>query len=280
MKSKFPSWLHLKVPAGNSVLETRKVIQKHRLSTVCDEAKCPNRLECFSKKTATFLVLGKECTRCCGFCDIDFNKHPALPDPQEPKKIALSVQDLGLKHVVITMVTRDDLPDGGASHLAKIIKAIPPEVTVEVLTSDFNGNRQSYDTILEALPDIFNHNVETVRELSDKIRHKAFYDRSLDLLRYIKGKTLLKSGIMVGLGETKEQVENTIKDLYDVGCDIITIGQYLQPSPKNLIVREFIHPKQFEEYEKYGLGLGVKYMHCGPFVRSSYNADAVKKKVK
>ena len=243
-KSRFPSWLHNKLPKGNSLWETNGVIKKNCLNTVCEEAKCPNRLECFSKKTATFLAMGKECTRCCGFCNIAFTNSPLPLDPEEPDKIAMSVKQLCLKHVVITMVTRDDLPDGGALHLANIIKTIrgKTDTTIEVLTSDFNGNKSAYDIIIQAAPQIFNHNVETVEELSNKIRNKATYDRSLSLLKYIRDNSnniWIKSGIMVGLGETKDQVQNTIVDLYHAGCDIITIGQYLQPNKNKLRVKVF-----------------------------------------
>ncbi|HEV7736334.1 MAG TPA: lipoyl synthase [Chlamydiales bacterium] len=276
---RFPSWLHRKLPGGGDVFRTEKIVEKFRLNTVCEEAKCPNRFECYTKKTATFLALGKECTRNCGFCDIDFSKTPKAPEADEPQRIALSVKELGLKHAVVTMVARDDLPDFGASHIAAIIRAIRlenPGVTVEVLTSDFSGDLRALDLTLEAKPEIFNHNIETVRRLSPRIRHKAEYDRTLSVLRHAKesGQThFVKSGIMIGLGESVEEVEATIRDLAGVGCDIITIGQYLQASQKKLRVQEFVTPEQFKRYEEYGLGLGVRHMYCGPFVRSSYNAD-------
>ena len=286
MKGNFPPWLHLNIPEGRDLCETNNIINSHSLNTVCNEAKCPNRLECYSKNTATFLVMGKECTRSCSFCNITHNPTPSPLDSTEPERISSSVKELALKHVVITMVTRDDLEDGGASQLAKIIKSIrnnSPDITIEVLTSDFNGNTQAYDTVLQEKPEIFNHNIETVRNLSSKIRHKASYERSLSVLQYAKKNSkniLIKSGLMIGLGETPQQVQETISDLYNIGCDIITIGQYLQPTKKNVVVKEFIHPKQFQEYKKYGLSIGVKYMHCGPFVRSSYNAAIIKNKVK
>lgn len=285
-KSHFPPWLRHKLPEGGNLWKTNDIIKSHCLHTVCDEAKCPNRNECYSKKTATFLVMGDECTRSCAFCNVKFNPKPKNLDPQEPERIADSIKKLGLSHAVITMVTRDDLKDGGADHLVKIItetRKTVPSITIEVLTSDFDGNTTAYDTILDSRPDIFNHNVETVRALSPKIRNKASYERSLSLLRYVKDNSdniLIKSGLMVGLGETQQEVEETIKDLYTAGCDIITIGQYLRPSKNNLIVKEFIHPDTFAEYEKFGLSLGVKYMHCGPFVRSSYNAASIKQALK
>ncbi len=277
-KGRFPSWLHRKLPQGGDVFQTGEIVQKYRLNTVCEEAKCPNRLECYSKKTATFLALGKECTRNCGFCDIDFSKTPKAPEADEPERIALSVRELGLKHVVITMVARDDLPDQGAGHIANIVRTIRihnPDVTVEVLTSDFSGNFEALDVVLQSRPEIFNHNLETVRSLSPRVRHKAEYDRTLSVLRRAKESGLpifVKSGLMVGLGETTSEIEEAIRDLHTAGCDIITIGQYLQASSKKLRVKEFVTPEQFKLYEQYGLQLGVKHMYCGPFVRSSYNA--------
>jgi lipoic acid synthetase len=276
---RFPSWLHRKLPAGGEIFRTEQIVEKYQLNTVCEEAKCPNRFECYTKKTATFLALGKACTRNCGFCDIDFTKTPKAPEADEPERIALSVKELGLKHAVVTMVARDDLADFGASHIAAIIRAIRAEnegVTVEVLTSDFSGDASALNLVLEAEPEIFNHNIETVRRLSPRIRHKAEYDRTLAVLRQAKesGKTrFVKSGIMIGLGETEEEVEATIRDLSDVGCGIVTIGQYLQPSRQKLRVQEFVPPEQFKRYEAYGLAHGIFHMYCGPFVRSSYNAD-------
>ncbi len=276
---RFPSWLHRKLPLGGQIFQTNAILDKYRLNTVCEEAKCPNRLECYTKKTATFLALGKECTRNCGFCDIDFSKTPKAPEEDEPERIALSVRDLGLKHAVITMVARDDLPDQGAGQIAAIIRAIRGKnkgVTVEVLTSDFGGDVKLLYIVLEEGPEIFNHNIETVRSLSPRVRHKAQYDRTLHLLRSAKDskKTVfVKSGIMVGLGETPQEVQETIQDLALAGCDIITIGQYLQASRTKLLVKEFIHPDQFKAYEDYGLSLGVKHIYSAPFVRSSYNAN-------
>lgn len=280
---RFPSWLHRRLPAGGELAKTGDILEKNRLHTVCEEAKCPNLLECWSKKTATFLVMGKDCTRSCGFCSIDFAKTPKPLDKEEPQRVADSVKQLGLKHVVITMVARDDLPDGGAGHLGEVIRCVREQIheaTLEVLTSDFEGNPQALDLIIAAQPEIFNHNIETVRTLSPRVRHKATYDRTLSVLDYVKQKRahsplLIKSGLMVGLGETEEQVFETIRDLHAAGCEIITIGQYLQPSRQKLLVKEFVTPEQFKRYEEYGLALGLKYMYCGPFVRSSYNANLV-----
>ncbi len=278
-RGRFPSWLHTKLPQGGEIFQTNAIVEKYRLNTVCEEAKCPNRLECYTKKTATFLALGKECTRNCGFCDIDFSKTPKAPEADEPERIALSAKELGLKHVVITMVARDDLEDKGARHIGQIIRSVRsvnPTVTIEVLTSDFSGDFEALDLVLNEKPEIFNHNIETVRSLSPRVRHKAQYDRTLSILNHAKksGKTyFVKSGIMVGLGETHEEVKATIQDLYQAGCDIITIGQYLQASRTKLIVKQFVTPEMFKEYETFGLSIGVKHMYSGPFVRSSYNAD-------
>ena len=280
---RFPSWLHRKLPTGLELQETAAVIDDNRLYTVCEEAKCPNRLECWSKKAATFLVMGKACTRSCGFCSIDFSKAPKELEEDEPQRVADSAKKLGLRHIVITMVARDDLPDGGAQHLVKIIGKVRSEIsgaTIEVLTSDFNGNLEAVRLILEAQPEIFNHNIETVRALTPRVRHTATYDRTLTVLEYAKmhrtnSNMLVKSGIMVGLGETKDQVHETLRDLAAIGCDIITIGQYLQSDPRKLLVKSFITPEQFKEYEDYGYTLGIKRMYCGPFVRSSYNADVI-----
>jgi lipoic acid synthetase len=277
-RGRFPSWLHRKLPVGGQIFKTNGILEKYRLNTVCEEAKCPNRLECYTKKTATFLALGKECTRNCAFCDIDFSKTPKAPEADEPERIAYSVKELRLKHAVITMVARDDLPDQGASQIAAIVhavRAVNPQTTIELLTSDFSGNFDALNLVLAAKPEIFNHNIETVRSLSPRIRHKAQYDRTLAVLRHAKDSNnalLVKSGIMVGLGESPSEVEETIRDLFQAGCDIITIGQYLQASRLKFRVKEFIHPDLFKAYEEFGLKLGVKHMYCGPFVRSSYNA--------
>lgn len=279
---RFPSWLHRQLPKGGEIAKTSAVITSQRLKTVCEEARCPNLLECWSKKTATFLTMGKECTRNCGFCSIDFNKTPQPLEADEPERIAESIKVLGLKHAVLTMVARDDLPDGGAKHLAIIIskvRAVAPETTIEVLTSDFQGNQKAWNTILSAHPEIFNYNIETVRRLTPRVRHKATYDRTLELLTYARTKAtsdlLVKSGLMVGLGETKEEIFETLRDLKNAGCDIVTIGQYLQSATHKLLVKAFIPPEEFKEYEAYGHSIGIKYVYSGPFVRSSYNAGIV-----
>ncbi len=276
---RFPSWLHRKLPKGKNLLETSQAIEGNRLHTVCEEAKCPNLLECWTKKTATFLAMGKACTRACGFCDIDFAKQPPALEADEPARIADSVKKLGLKHVVITQVARDDLSDGGAQHIADIVQEIRnecPSATVELLTSDFHGNKDAWDVVLGSEPEVFNYNIETVRRLTPRVRHKATYDRTLEFLSYARerrGDKAVKSGIMVGLGETEEEVQETIRDLFEAGCNIITIGQYLQANKNKLRVKEFVTPQTFNSYAAYGKALSIKHMYCGPFVRSSYNAD-------
>lgn len=275
---RFPKWLHRKLPSGADFGKTQAILRNLRLPTVCQEAKCPNIMECFAKKTATFLALGNACTRCCPFCDIDYTSQPLAPDAEEPHRIALSIKEMGLNHAVVTMVTRDDLPDGGAEHMSEIIRKIRQhnsQTTIEILSSDFAGNFASCKPLLKEKPEIFNHNVETVRRLTPKLRHRATYERSLELLRFLRERGegfLIKSGMMVGVGEKEEEVEETISDLYAAGCDVITIGQYLQPNPRKYHVKAFVTPKQFKKYAAFGRSLGVKQMYCGPFVRSSYNA--------
>lgn len=276
---RFPSWLHRKLPKGNTLMQTGKILGDKMLHTVCEEARCPNLLECWSKKTATFLVMGKECTRSCGFCSIDHAKAPKPLEDDEPMRVAESAIALGLEHVVITMVARDDLPDGGALHLKGIVQEIrkkSPQTTIELLTSDFEGNVEALNLIKESRPDIFNHNVETVERLSPRVRHKATYQRSLSVLRMMQPYVrFVKSGLMVGLGETQEEVATTLQDLKDAGVSIVTIGQYLQSDSRKLRVKSFVHPDLFKEYEELGHKLGIKHVYSSPFVRSSYNAKDV-----
>jgi len=282
---RFPSWLHRKLPSQKEFIQTSNILKKAKLPTVCEEAKCPNRFECYSRKTATFLVMGSKCTRACGFCDIDFSKNPLPLQEDEASRIASSVESLGLKHVVITQVARDDLPLGGAEHLATIIDTLQKrfaELTIEVLTSDFEGNEKALDIILEKKPTVFNHNIETIERLTPRIRHKATFNRSLSVLSYVaksKKSDFVKSGLMVGLGETKKEVVDTLQQLKDVGCDVVTIGQYLQPSKRKLIVKDFVHPDTFKYYEQIGLKIGLRAVYSGPFIRSSYNADLLQKKL-
>jgi lipoyl synthase len=277
---RFPSWLHRPLPKGSGMMKTSKILESGRLPTVCEEAKCPNLHECWSHQSATFLAMGKECTRNCGFCDIDFSKAPMPLSPDEPERIAKSVEELGLKHVVITMVARDDLELGGAGRVAEIIHTLKkrqPRVTIEVLTSDFEGNTQALDLIIEAAPEIFNHNIETVERLTPRVRHRATYQRSHEVLRYVKSKNkniITKSGMMLGLGEQEHEVEKALQDLFSSGCKIVTLGQYLQANRKKLRVKKFITPDQFASFKAYGEELGL-FVFAGPFVRSSYNAAKV-----
>ena len=283
---RFPSWLHRKMPKGSLLKETAGILTEKHLPTVCEEARCPNLLECWSKKTATFLVMGKACTRACGFCDIDFSKAPKALEADEPERLAESVEALGLKHVVVTQVARDDLADGGASHLKAIVEAIrkrTPETTIELLTSDLEGRLESLLTVFSARPNIFNHNIETVRRLSPRVRHKATYERTLFVLKAARESGLVpytKSGLMVGLGESQEEVHETLRDLKEAGVDIVTIGQYLQPGQNKLLVKSFVTPDEFDAYKQFGESIGIRHMHTGPFVRSSYNASAVFEKIR
>ncbi len=276
----FPSYLRKKLPIG-PLNKTIEIIKKHNIHTVCTEANCPNKFECFSKKTATFLALGKHCTRACSFCDIDFKKYPKKPDPKEPLNIAKSAKILNLKHIVITMVARDDLRDLGANHFCKIIrevKKLNPKSTIETLTCDFSCKWNLIDLILAENIDIFNYNVETVRRISPKIRHLATYNNSLKILKYVKKSKkirFVKSGLMLGVGETKKEVLQTLKDLKNVGVDIITIGQYLSPNKNKYPIKSFITPKQFQEYADFAKKIGIKNIYAKPYVRSSYNAKFI-----
>lgn len=278
---RFPSWLHRPLPKGRGLADTHLSISSKGLNTVCVEANCPNLLECWSKRTATFLILGKACTRSCGFCDIDHSKTPPKVEENEPERVAQSVLELDLKHAVITMVARDDLEDGGASHLKKVVEAIRkkcPATTIETLSSDFLGNRLAWKTLIDTAPEIFNYNIETIPRLTPRVRHKATYERTLEFLSFIASEKkggLIKSGLMVGLGETDDEVIQTMRDLKAAGVDIVTIGQYLQPNRFKLRVKRFVTPETFAYYTKEGEKLGLMHVYAGPFVRSSYNAHSV-----
>lgn len=277
---RLPEWLRQKLPQASAFSHTNSNIQRAGLATVCEEALCPNRAHCWAKKTATYLALGKACTRRCGFCNIDYAKKPIPIDPQEPEKIAQSAKHLQLKHVVLTMVARDDLEDGGAFALTQIIRKLQeelPESTTEVLASDFAGNISALHTLLDANITIYNHNIETVERLSPVVRHKATYRRSLSMLKaaaeyapHIK----VKSGIMVGLGEQECEVKQTLRDLSEHGVSIVTIGQYLRPSRIHIPVKSYVTPKTFDFYRTIGESMGL-FVYSGPFVRSSFNADEV-----
>jgi lipoic acid synthetase len=274
-----PRWLVREIPRGRRIFEVQTLLSDLGLNTVCHFAKCPNRGECFSKGTATFLIMGNICTRNCRFCAIPHGDPEPLAD-DEPSRVAEAARRLQLQHVVVTSVTRDDLPDGGARHFARTIEAlrsIRRDIVVEVLTPDFQGSRDSIMTIIEAGPNIVNHNVETVPRLYPNARPEASYEISLELLRRVKirnGGMYTKSGLMTGLGETTEEVVSVMHDLRGVGCDIVTIGQYLQPSRDHLPVREYVHPEIFESYKHTGEELGFRFVASAPYVRSSYNASA------
>lgn len=270
---RLPEWLK-KGPKGRRSHDVKRLLRKRKLNTVCESAKCPNIFECFSKPTATFMILGNVCSRHCGFCAVSKGS-PSSINPSEPEDVACVVREMGLKHVVVTSVTRDDLPDGGAKQFVLTIKAIRkvnPDVVVEILTPDFAPRK-----LLELCrPDIYNHNVETVPRLYAKIRPQAVYKGSLSLLAFVKKlapNIITKSGIMVGLGEEFDEVVEVMRDLRNIGCDAITIGQYLRPSKNHLPVVKFIYPEVFEEYKVMGRRLGFKFTASAPFVRSSYNAE-------
>ncbi len=272
-----PEWLKIPVRKGDKMHFVEDLLKQTSLHTVCQEANCPNRMECFSKKTATFMILGRICSRGCRFCNVTGGK-PTPVDQEEPKKVAEAIKALGLKFAVITSVTRDDLEDGGSAIFAELIREVhrlDPPVGVEVLIPDFQGRREDLQRVVEAKPEIINHNVETVPALYSEVRPEAEYNRSLELLSRVKvmdPSIRTKSGMMLGLGETKEQVLGVLRDLRAMDCDFLTIGQYLQPSREHLPVKEYIHPDEFAFYEKEALKMGFKAAACAPFVRSSYNA--------
>lgn len=271
-----PEWLKVRI-LSEDLNRMEAFLKNMALNTVCQSANCPNMGECFARRTATFMIMGNICTRNCRFCAVE-KGHPQPLDEEEPRRVAEAARRLGLRHVVVTSVTRDDLPDGGASHFAKTIYELKklPGVTVEVLVPDFMGNEEAIRTVVEAKPDVINHNVETVPRLYSRVRSKADYIRSLNLLKKVKELDpliLTKSGIMVGLGETEEEVIEVMKDLRDIDCDMMTIGQYLRPSHKHIEVAEYVTPEQFKRYEEIGYKLGFKHVASGPLVRSSYHAD-------
>ncbi|EPY2274707.1 lipoyl synthase [Clostridium sporogenes] len=277
MYKRKPEWLKIKFQFGDSTKKINALKRSLGLNTVCDEANCPNRLECHNKGTATFMILGSVCTRNCRFCNVKTGKAQCV-DKEEPLHVAQAVKELGLKHAVITSVTRDDLEDGGASQFAEVIREIrklTPNTTIEVLIPDLKGNWEALKVILDEKPEILNHNIETISGLYKKIRPEAIYTRSLELLRKVKeiDKSILtKSGFMVGLGEKEEEVIELLKDLRKYQCDIVTIGQYLQPSKAHIELAEYVHPEVFKKYKKIGLDMGFKYIASSPLVRSSYNA--------
>jgi lipoic acid synthetase len=274
---RLPDWLRKPLPEGNGDFYTQSLLDELGLETVCENARCPNRPECYSRRTATFMILGNVCTRPCGFCSVTKGTPDALAD-DEPDRVAEAAFRLGLRHVVITSVTRDDLPDGGSDHFRRCILAVRARTgaAVEVLTPDFMGDWSAVDTVLEAAPEVYNHNMETVPRLYRKVRGRADYRRSLDLLahvRKVRPETVTKSGLMLGIGETTEELFDVLADLRQVDCDTLTLGQYLAPTLKHVPVARFVPPEEFDDLAAKARKLGFKKVVAGPFVRSSYHAD-------
>jgi lipoic acid synthetase len=271
-----PKWLRVKLPTGQNYKKVRKLVLNHKLHTICESGNCPNMGECWGAGTATFMILGNICTRSCGFCAVSTGR-PMPVDWSEPERVARSVNLMEVKHAVLTSVDRDDLKDGGSiiwSETVKAIRRVSPGTTMETLIPDFKGNMDQVQRIIDVAPEVVSHNMETVRRLTKSVRIQARYERSLDVLRYLKDSGMRsKTGIMLGLGETEEEVVASMNDLVDVGLDVLTLGQYLQPTPKHLSVKEFVSPEQFAKYKEIGLRLGIQYIESGPLVRSSYKAE-------
>ena len=278
-RPRLPEWLRIALPTSDSFARTRGLLDELKLHTVCESAKCPNHWECWEKGTATFMIAGDRCTRACGFCAVSTARPLAL-EVDEPARVAEATRRMKLRHVVITAVARDDLPDGGAEHFRQTIEKVRelnPKIVIEVLVPDFNESDASIENVLNANPHIFNHNLETVRRLTPGVRHRATYDRSLAVLKKVKAKRgdtiYTKSGMMLGLGEREDEVLTALQDLRASGCDILTLGQYLQPSLKHLPVIEFVTPEKFAEYKSRAEAMGFIHVASGPLVRSSYHAD-------
>jgi lipoic acid synthetase len=275
-KPRKPEWLRVKLPTGKEYLQVREIVAKHKLHTICESGNCPNMGECWGAGTATFMILGNICTRSCGFCSVATGR-PKAVDWDEPMRVANSVKLMNVKHCVITSVDRDDLKDGGSIIWAETIKAIrehSPETKFETLIPDFAGKWENLQRIIDVKPDIVSHNIETVKRLTPQVRIQAKYDRSMEVIKRIHDAGLkTKSGIMVGLGETEEEVYEAMDDLRKAGCDVLTVGQYLQPTPKHLPVLEFVHPDKFKRFELAGLDKGFRFVESGPLVRSSYHAE-------
>ena len=271
-----PDWLKIKVPKGKEYIQVKDIVRKNSLHTICTSGKCPNMEECWGRGTATFMILGDICTRSCKFCAVKTGR-PLPADWKEPERVAESVAKMGLKHAVITSVDRDDLEDGGAAIWAATVRAVKernPGTTIETLVPDFRGIRKDLMTVIEAGPEVVSHNLETVKRLTPQVRIAALYQRSLEVIGWIAGSGVRsKSGIMVGLGETEEEVYATMDDLRGVGCEVMTIGQYLQPTRKHLEVQEYVTPEKFERYRKAGYGKGFRHVESSPLVRSSYRAE-------
>lgn len=273
---KKPDWLRVKLPIGEEYRHVRSLVDNYKLHTICESGNCPNMGECWGAGTATFMILGNTCTRSCGFCAVATGR----PDPvdwDEPQRVAEAINLMKVKHAVITSVDRDELKDGGSiiwHNTIKAVKALNPETTLETLIPDFKGEKENIERVMEAAPEVISHNIETVERLTRQVRIQARYWRSMEVIRILKqGGMRTKSGIMLGLGETKEEVVQTITDLRDNGCDVVTIGQYLQPTKKHLPVHRFVHPDEFAEYKEIGYSLGLDYVESGPLVRSSYHSE-------
>lgn len=273
---KKPEWLKISIGANERYAQTKHIVDSHKLHTICSSGRCPNMGECWGKGTATFMIGGNICTRSCRFCNTQTGK-PLPLDPEEPRHVAESIQLMKLSHAVITSVDRDDLPDLGASHWAETIRAIReinPDTTIEILVPDFQGRKELVEEVIQAKPDIMAHNMETIRRISPDVRSAANYERSLEVIKQIAESGIpAKTGIMVGLGETVAEVEELMDDLIQIGCQVLTIGQYLQPTHKHYPVREYITPEQFKRYKETGLAKGFKQVESGPLVRSSYHAE-------
>lgn len=276
MQRRLPDYLKRPIIDTDKTRTVRKILKTKCLNTVCENARCPNKNECYTKNTATFLIMGNDCTRNCKYCNISCARPEPL-DLEEPKHVAEAVQALGLKYAVITSVTRDDLPDGGAEHFANCIyeiRKLCPDTKIEILTPDFKGNKDCLDTIIKAHPDVFNHNIEAVQDIFKSVRPQGDYECSLEVLKYVKNNSdiLTKSGLIIGLGETFEQIEQTLIDLKNVGCDIVTIGQYIQPSKHHLEVAKYYTPEEYDKLKELANKVGIKNHQIGPLVRSSYRA--------
>jgi lipoic acid synthetase len=275
-KAKKPDWLRVKLPTGEEYKKVRNIVSEHKLHTICESGNCPNMGECWGVGTATFMILGNVCTRSCGFCAVSTGK-PADVDPYEPLRVAKSVKLMELKHAVITSVDRDDLKDGGSEIWAKtveLVRQLNPGITIETLIPDFQGKWENLQRIIDVKPEIVSHNLETVRRLTKEVRIQAKYDRSLEVLKRLSDHGVTtKSGIMLGLGESQEEIEETMEDLVQVGVQIMTLGQYLQPTKEHLPVKEFITPEKFASLKEIGLRKGLRYVESGPLVRSSYHAE-------
>lgn len=271
-----PDWLKIKIPSGDEFARLKNLITGQKLHTVCEEARCPNMAECWNAGTATFMILGDVCTRSCGFCNVKTGR-PTWLDKEEPLRVADAIRTMGVKHAVITSVNRDELPDGGAEIFAETIRQariVNPNITIEVLIPDFQGVKWALDIVLSEKPDILNHNTETVPRLYRRVRMQAKYERSLQVITWSKEAGMnTKSGLMVGLGETPDEVLQVMGDLHSAGCDILTIGQYLQPTKEHLPVERFVHPDEFAMYKQRGFQMGFKHVESGPLVRSSYHAE-------